>query len=409
MIERLDDIAVASSSPGGGGVHGSYAPSMATTATGQFVKRIEYWWSGDETMAFVEIGNGTGVVVDHSLLSSSAQEGLQLVFVWETEDDKEWEWTYLDARPMPFPPGTTTDLAFLQNLRKSSKGGKKLKLKGVAPAAAFSSPKKSSDDIGSESGDDYWARYDDGSSQASPGAGRGGNSRLSWRSTGDDAYWSRYGHESPAASPGVRQEVAPPMPPAFQNAVEKHSEGNILEPMGVDDADSEDRTESLAMHLQPDLHSSSDFAQGLALDLNSPPPMDPTVFHPYSQVHPEQAQHSSPPHKPWNVENDNIEGYMQEHGADTWSGGKRVINGLQLGFSEPQSRDEGSVDEEFALGEHAEAEALNDLAAMDAIRGVFALWRIARNGGTPRKAHSEEMDRNAFLTLVERSIAGKGR
>lgn len=321
----------------------------------QLIGRIAYFSDGEELTGHVIIGK------------NEEQGSIQIIFSWETDNEtSEWAWRYLDVKPLPLPKGAVDTLQQAQDARAKARSSGPLATNGVHPATD----------------DSYWSRYDNVTASVSNGRasadGRphlgiprngSGFSQRSLSPRREEAYWDRYGYgdddDEEEEGPSIAAPVGAPRP----NLTIYGPPANQFIPTQVWTADSarfnpEDLSEALAMHLQPDLAPSSDIAQGLSLNLNTPPPSAP----PFTQT----IDLASPV-------SDRFPG--SDIGVRT-NGNTKLIGRNGIGASESG----------------------DDKAVSEAVRGVFQLWRNLREShGKGSMTPIEEKD--TFISLVAQSLA----
>jgi len=316
----------------------------------QLIGRVTYYSDGEDLIAHVILGE--------------AEEGaIQICFSWEVENETgEGAWRYLDVKPLPLPQGVVDTLQQAQEVRAKARSARPLATNGVQAV----------------SDDSYWSLYDNVAPSVSngrtsaggrPGLGISRNgSGLSQNSLSprrEEAYWDRYGYgddDDDDDDDGGDQPLAAPMSsnilgPRSNQFVPTQTWTGASSRFNADDL-----SEALAMHLQPDLAPSSDIAQGLSVNLNTPPPVGPLYISTIDLASPVSDRLPAP----------------GDTGAHT-NGDARMNR--KSGTSDP-----------------------NDKAVSEAVRGVFQLWRNLRQAQGEGLLPVEERD--IFLSLVAQSLVG---
>jgi hypothetical protein len=308
----------------------------------QLIGRVTYSSDGEELTA-------------HVILGEAEERAIQICFGWEVETETgEGAWRYLDIKPLPLPDVVGT-LQEAQEVRAKARSAGPLATNGVQAV----------------SDDSYWSLYDN----AAPADGR---PRLGISPTGsgynlsprrEEAYWDRYGYgDDDDEEEDGGQPLAAPISNNRPDLKISNPLSNQFVPTEVWTGTSsrfnaEDLSEALAMHLQPDLAHSSDIAQGLSLNINTPPPAAPS----YTSIIDLASPVSDRVHA--------LEGSGMRANGDARMNGKN-----------------GTV-------------SSNDKAVSEAVRGVFQLWRNLRQAqGKEGMSPIEEKD--TFLSLVAQSLLG---
>jgi hypothetical protein len=301
---------------------------------------------------------------------TAAPGAIQFVFIWEKPDDDSEKagWKYLDVKP--FSPSS--------NLYRSLEEAEKARLRIESTKSLLSRETSVTDDS-------YWSAYDNVAPAASNGRAQFMNGMASiirnQSATGlsaqsasprrEEAYWDRYGYGSDddeeggdvppsnVAQPAQDRASAIMEEPRFLGLPPGHQmQQSQVWTAGSSRFSPEDLSEALAMHLQPDLAPSSEVAQGLAINLNSPLSKGLLLRTVDKPVSPPDVDHAS-------------------------------------SLSDP------SVEQETSSAAGNNVVSTKETAALDAIRGIYTLWRSTR---TSQSGNSSE-EKQAFLALVTSSLA----
>jgi hypothetical protein len=304
---------------------------------------------------------------------TAAPGAIQFVFIWEKPDDdsEKTGWKYLDVKPFSPSSGLYRSLEEAEEAR--------LRVESTKSSLARSASGNSIAD------DSYWSAYDNVAPSASKGPTHFPNgvaslvrdqsaTGLSQRSASprrEEAYWDRYGYDSDDDEGGdvPPSNLAPPLAQAQASAIREelrflglqtnqHVQAQVWT-AGSSRFSPEDLSEALAMHLQPELAASSDVAQGLTVNLDTPPSKESLPRAASEPVSPPEGDHAST-------------------------------------FSDPSVEQEPSG----AAGINA-GTSISEKAVLDATRDIYNLWRSTRSS---QSGDSSE-DKKAFLVLVNRSLA----
>lgn len=281
---------------------------------------------------------------------------IQVVFIWETPDandsSNKTEWKYLDVKPFLSSDSLYSTLQAAEEARLKANSKSSLTRQASGNSIAD---------------DSYWSAY--GNVAPSVSNGRAaflnglirnesgtGLSRGSVSPRREEAYWDRYGYDSDEDEGGGAPVPIVAPPPAAEAEPRTLGHAQIWNASAARFSP-EALSEALAMHLQPELPSST-ITQDLAVSLNTPPQKQILV------------QPASEPASP-----------------------------LQA-----PSFSDISVEQDTSSAVGSNAASTGEKAVADATRGIYNLWRNTRNSqGSEDTSSSEE--KKAFLELVTRALA----
>lgn len=327
---------------------------LSTRNINELIGRIAYFGDGEELIAHVILG-----------------EALCISFSWERDRDSGYEgWRYRDVTAGgSLPDGVEDTVEAAKHKSKSTTTAAAHRLLGEPVPR----PHSTSDDA-------YWARYDtvapsvaNGRDSANgskvhlpiPRSGSGiASSQRSMSPRVEDAYWDRYGYGEDSdeddgggailvPQPARMMDLKIPQPNQFPLSTIWSSTSEKFNP--------DDLSEALAMHLQPDHAPSSNVAQALSLNLNTPPQIAPHITTTINLDSPPSDQ--NPPSVP---------------------------DGTANAISKAKAN--GVYDE-------------SDKAVLDTLRGVFHLWKSSRQVQGKNESLTLVEEKDAFLSLVSRSLA----